>query len=385
MSSKPLILRMPISIVLLTILANILGFIASAVFQSIYVLSTDVFEGESVGAQVLYSSGTGMFIAYAAVPVSVVLMAVVCTFTSKIGKWHLALALALGVFLGLGSLGSIYWGIPVFSYVLVTAVSSCLLIMQRQKHLSITGDQRKAAIIAASITGILLLGATFITINHQQSINSQHADITAKDTSDNKNIADSSDSAEDRSVDSAQKNGELIVSLLKEWNWRVNYDESTEQRHDDIKTYYSTTFEPNINVLRIQRKRVAKWATPLKKVETNSSLYSLNINDIDGWTLSYSDVSESNKQRLVILAFGCKKPIKCVVDVWRSRTELHDREDSDKGWTSRASLTLMTDYRNYETTKELIDQISYSFFSPSDFEEKYGTDIKEVVKEIRAH
>ena len=378
MSWKPLIVRMPISIVLLTILANILGFIASAVFQSIYVLSTDVLEGDSLGTQLSYSSGAGMFIAYAAVPVSVVLMAVVCTFTSKIGKWHLALALVLGVFLGLGSLGSIYWGIPVFSYVLVTAVSSCLLIMQRQKHLSITGDHRKAAIIAASISGILLLVFTFITINHQQSSNSQHADTTSNDTSETENIAGSSDNVEDRSVDSVQKNGELIASLLKEWNWRVNYDKSTEQRHEDIKTYYSTTFKPNINELLIQRKRVAKWATPLKKVETNSSLYSLIVDDIDGWTLSYSDVSESNKQRLLILAFGCKKPRKCVLDVWSSRTELDNSEDIDRGWVDRASLTLMTDYGNYESTKELIDQISYPFLSPSDFEEKYGTDIKGV-------
>jgi hypothetical protein len=136
MKWKPLFFQVPISIISLTLLANLFGFLSSTLFQSTYVIFTGVLGEEPLSSQIMYSLGAGMFIAYAAVPFSLVLIIVITLIFSRLNKWHLILSFIIGLFLGISALGSIYWGIPILTYIFTTAVSSCLLIMWRQKHLT---------------------------------------------------------------------------------------------------------------------------------------------------------------------------------------------------------------------------------------------------------
>jgi len=136
MKWKPLLFQMPISIILLTISANLLGFLSSTFFQSCYVFFGEILGEETLYAQIMYSLGAGMFIAYVAIPFSLVLIIVITLFFSRMTKWHLILSIIIGLFLGTSFLGPIYWGIPVLAYILTTSVSTCLLLMWRQKHLT---------------------------------------------------------------------------------------------------------------------------------------------------------------------------------------------------------------------------------------------------------
>lgn len=138
MKWKPLLLQMPVSIILLTLLANFLGLLSSTLFQSIFVIVSKaaLVEGPIV-TQINYSFGAGMFIAYGAVPFSLALVVLITLCCSRFNKWHLIVSILIGLIFGTSYLGSIYWGIPILAYVFTTAVSTCLLIMWRhRKHLA---------------------------------------------------------------------------------------------------------------------------------------------------------------------------------------------------------------------------------------------------------
>ncbi len=148
MKWKPLLFQMPLSIIMLTLLANAGGFVSSGVFQSIYVVFGAALGEESLAVQIGYSFGAGLFIALAAVPISLILIVVITLTCSRLNRWHLVLSIGIGVYLGKSALGSIYWGIPIFAYTFTTAVATCLLILWRQKHLT-SGSRHGTAQSAA--------------------------------------------------------------------------------------------------------------------------------------------------------------------------------------------------------------------------------------------
>lgn len=125
---------MPGTVLVSTIAGNIAGLLLAGIFQSTYIATTQQLN-HTLWDQLGYSFGAGIFVASVAVPFSIVLMIVVTLVSWRFTRWHLALGTAFGLYFGIGALGSIYWGIPVLTYSLGTAICSCWLVLRRQQQM----------------------------------------------------------------------------------------------------------------------------------------------------------------------------------------------------------------------------------------------------------
>ena len=135
-SFRPLIFKMPVSVIFLTILANLIGFLSSGFFQTVNVLLTGALEKESIGVIVAYSAGAGFFISLYAIPISLVLVGCAALISSRFTRWHLGVTLMLGLFIGISGMGNFYIAVPILAYTVTTAVASCMLILWRQRNLT---------------------------------------------------------------------------------------------------------------------------------------------------------------------------------------------------------------------------------------------------------
>lgn len=133
MRQKTLFLRMPLSILFITLLANMAGLYNVTLFQFLHVFfSSDPFIGHISFQTFVYSYRIGLHIAFFAVPISILTLMLVTFVTVSFKKWQVVFILFSGLAIGCTGFGSFYWGVPIFSYVVTTSALSCVLIIWRQ-------------------------------------------------------------------------------------------------------------------------------------------------------------------------------------------------------------------------------------------------------------
>jgi len=128
---RRILFRKPIAVLLASILGNIAAFFVAGIAQTIHVVADGQFSDEGFWIEVSYSFGAGIFIIFVAFPASLLLLAIASALVRTVQYWHVVLAAAVGVCLGLSSWGSYYWGVPVFFYVATAATVSALVLRAR--------------------------------------------------------------------------------------------------------------------------------------------------------------------------------------------------------------------------------------------------------------